>query len=79
MKSQHFHKDEEQWLLQKMKIKSADLTNMTKHTVFLTGEAVCEDGRVRHLGLGGAGRRAPGHQASPRAVIAPKPKEPVIR
>lgn len=63
-----------------MKIKSANLTNVIKHTLFLPGEAVCENGRVGHLGPGGAGGRAPRHQASPHAaIIAPEPQEPVIR
>lgn len=53
---------------------------MMKHTLFLPGEAVCEDRGVRHLEPGGAGGRAPGQQASPRAaVIAPEPEQPVVR
>lgn len=65
---------------QKMKIKAADVTNATGHTLFLIGEAGGEDGRVWLLGPGGAGAGAPGQQASPgAAVIVLQAKEPVIR
>lgn len=76
----HFQKAEEQRSSQKMKIKAADLTDVTGHTLFLIGEAGGEDGRVRLLGPGGAGAGAPGQQASPgAAVIVLQAKKPVIR
>ena len=63
-----------------MKIKSANITNMIKHTLFLTGGAVCDNGGVGHLGPGGARGRVPGQWAAPRAAVAaPEPQEPVIR
>lgn len=63
----------------KIRRESAHLTNMIKRTLFLAGEAACENERVGHRGLGGAGGRAPGRQASPRAPgVAPEPQEPVV-
>ena len=63
-----------------MKIRSANLTDIMKHTLLLPGQAVGVEGRLRQPGPCRARGRAPGQQAAPcAAVTAPEPEKPVVR